>query len=119
MKVQDLRVGNLVFADLYGEKPILVESICSINEDIFNSTTGEIPLSSLKPIPLTEERLLEFGFERQENNWKTFNLHFATISWERLAGIALSFENESVYLPHIKYVHQLQNLFHSLTNKEL
>lgn len=73
----------------------------------------------LKPIPLTEEWLLKFGFEKQDNNWKTLNLNFATIGWERLAGITLSFEMESIYLPHIEYVHQLQNLYFALTNEEL
>ena len=78
-----------------------------------------VDVDRLSGIQITEEWMEKFGFERQENNWKTLNLHFATISWERLAGIALSFENESIYLPHIKYVHQLQILYHSLTNNEL
>ena len=65
----DLRIGNFVFADLYGETKILVESICSKNNDVFNSTTGEIPFTSLKPIPLTlqlyreiEIQLIRKGF---------------------------------------------------------
>jgi len=118
MKVQDLRVGNLVFADLYGEKPILVESICSINEDIFNSTTGEIPLSSLKPIPLTEERLLEFGFEIEDDYLELVINERLSIIW--VGYLAIMIEGNINFLNTDKvFIHQLQNLFHSLTNKEL
>jgi hypothetical protein len=118
MKANELRIGNLVFADLYGEKPILVESICSINEDIFNSTTGEIPISSLKPIPLTEEWLLKFGFV---NNFLTTK----GILFE-IGHVGSDFVNNEITLRinqvlslKIHHVHQLQNLYFALTNQEL
>jgi hypothetical protein len=106
IKANELRIGNLVYDNLGGTLKIKGISL-------------ESGLSHIKPIPLTEEWLLKFGFERQENNWKTMDLHFATISWERLAGTALSFEKESIYLPNIKHVHQLQNLYFALTREEL
>jgi hypothetical protein len=116
MKAQELRIGNLVRNNLNGEilKP------CDVLCDGINTDKIEgLNYGFIEPIPLTEEWLFKFGFERQENNWKTLDLHFATIGWEKLAGIALSFEKESIYLPHIKYVHQLQNLYFALTNEEL
>ena len=105
---QDLRIGNIVFADLYDEKPILVESICSKNQDIFNSTTGEIPFTSLKPIPLTlqlyreiEIQLIRKGFSYGFEKGK-LTLYLSD-EWE--------FESE--------FLHQFQNLFFFLSGSEL
>ena len=104
----DLRIGNFIFADLYGETKILVESICSKNNDVFNSTTGEIPFTSLKPIPLTLQLYREieiqlirkgfsYGFEKG-----TLTLYLSD-EWE--------FESE--------FLHQFQNLFFFLSGSEL
>ena len=104
----DLRIGNFVFADLYGETKILVESICSKNNDVFNSTTGEIPFTSLKPIPLTLQLYREieiqliikgfsYGFEKGK-----LTLYLSD-EWE--------FESE--------FLHQFQNLFFFLSGSEL
>ena len=53
---------------------ILIESICSINKYIFNSTTGEIPFTSLKPIPINEDLVKQFNLEYFKFNTKTKNL---------------------------------------------
>ena len=118
MKATELRIGNLVFADLYGEKEILVESICSINNDVFNSTTGEIPFSSLKPIPLTEEWLLKFGFELKIGNYHLENFRFNISNPMNYDGF-LFCDGYSVLTEKIKHVHQLQNLYFALTGEEL
>ena len=104
----DLRIGNFIFADLYGETKILVESICSKNNDVFNSTTGEIPFTSLKPIPLTlqlyreiEIQLIRKGFSYGFEKGK-LTLYLSD-EWE--------FESE--------FLHQLQNLFFFLSGSEL
>lgn len=120
MKANELRIGNLVLADLHEEKEILVESICSINNDVFNSTNGEIPFSSLKPIPLTEEWLLKFGFEK---------VRYEKYSHEKLNKLRayphVMTNGFGIYLmgsysfPHIKHVHQLQNLYFALTGEEV
>lgn len=104
----DLRIGNFVFTDLYGETKILVESICSKNNDVFNSTTGEIPFTSLKPIPLTlqlyreiEIQLIRKGFSYGFEKGK-LTLYLSD-EWE--------FESE--------FLHQFQNLFFFLSGSEL
>ena len=104
----DLRIGNFVFADLYGETKILVESICSKNNDVFNSTTGEIPFTSLIPIPLTlqlyreiEIQLIRKGFSYGFEKGK-LTLYLSD-EWE--------FESE--------FLHQFQNLFFFLSGSEL
>ena len=113
----ELRVGNLVFVDLYDEIKILVESICSINKDIFNSTTGEIPFTSLKPIPINEDLLCKLGFNKTGGTYELCNglielVYAKNAMYEVIEGQWKSIEN-------IKYLHQLQNLYFALTGREL
>jgi hypothetical protein len=115
MKASELRIGNL-FIEEHSDKII---EVIGLKKNRITFTGNFYGKWQAKPILLTEEWLLKFGFEKMENNWKCLDLHFATISWERLAGLTLSFEKESTYLPHIKYVHQLQNLHFALTGEEL
>lgn len=104
----DLRIGNFVFADLYGETKILVESICSKNNDVFNSTTGEIPFTSLKPIPLTLQLYREIEIQLIR---KGFSYGFEKGKLTLYLSDELEFE--SVFL------HQFQNLFFFLSGSEL
>jgi hypothetical protein len=103
MKANELRIGNLV-KDPYGETIKLV----SVERDA----------SMLRPIELTEEWLVKFGFKRNGsyiyapmvNNYslgiyKSDNgYRFAISNWNSIS---------------IMYIHQLQNLYFSLTNEEL
>ena len=74
-----------------------------------------------KGILITDAWIMKFGFESRDNNWKRLCVcnDWTYLYWERLAGLVLSVNNHSVMLPHIKYVHQLQNFYYSLTNSEL
>jgi len=97
MKANELRIGNLVMC--LGKEVELI-GISKWNGN--NYTTlhyaefkGMIPIQlfHLKPIPLTEEWLLKFGFEKK-------------IGWDD-------------YEYHIEYVHQLQNLYYALKGEEI
>ncbi len=140
LTAKDLRVGNLVITNnpKYRSQDIgKVACIVAINslkkyeeldgdaliyhlDNEWKDTYGQF-LIYLEPIPLTEEWLLRFGFEKKENNWKCLCIcnDWTYLYWERLAGLELSVNKHSVMLPHIKYVHQLQNLYFALTNQEL
>ena len=109
MKAEDLRLGNYV--ELEG-------LICKLNRTTLSAIL-QGRYNELKPIPISEKILLNCGFETIENNWKVLDCFYLKLSWERLAGFWLTFENESIYLSHIKHLHQLQNIFFSLTNEEL
>lgn len=120
IQANELRLGNLI--DFEG-LPSVVKEIDSQGVVVFIGETGEtewIDLFQFNPIPLTEEILLKCGFEKIENNWKVLSYsNVFYFSWERLAGSAFSLDNESIYLPHIEYLHQLQNLYFALTGEEL
>ena len=75
--------------------------------------------TDLEPIELTEEILLKCGFEKREDgDYNLFKYSEVDIvicsdfsSW-KCDGINFS-------VNYIKYLHQLQNLYFALTNKEL
>lgn len=104
----DLRIGNFIFADLYGETKILVESICSITQDVFNSTTGEIPFTSLKPIPITLQLYREIEIQLIR---KGFSYGFEKGKLTLYLSDELEFKCE--------FLHQFQNLFFFLSGSEL
>lgn len=74
-----------------------------------------------RPKVLTEECLVEFGFEKQSNKWKRLCIcnDWSYLYWENLAGLELSVNKRSCMFPHIRYVHQLENLYFTLTGQEL
>lgn len=101
---KELRIGNLIF-NHYNN----VKTVFTINKNMNNG-------HPLNPIPLTEEWLIKFGFEKTDFGGKCFSY-----------GDILIYPNESEYrlFAHqyikgaLKYVHQLQNLYFALTGEEL
>jgi hypothetical protein len=126
MKANELRIGNWVMSANYKKikreiKDYSVEVIRA--GDIHHLET--FPSSkSIKPIPLTEEWLLKFGFEKKYDTFE-FNglnvdgcvVHFSFDKW------ASEYEIENcdyTEVPSdIQHVHQLQNLYFALTGEEL
>ena len=114
MKASELRIGNLIS---YCNQPV---NIMGLNNECvelgyFIDSIGferELPNNDIQPIPLTEEWLEKFGFK--VHNEKAYLLQNYTVDlngnfWiinHKLSG-------------NIKYAHQLQNLYFSLTGKEL
>ena len=71
-----------------------------------------------KPIPLTEEWLLKFGFELKYGCF-LLSTNRGTIQIEEdLAEISSVITHDGFMAP-CNFVHQLQNLYFSLTNEEL
>lgn len=108
IQVNELRIGNLVHSKL-------------TNVDFY--VTGEYLYdisnepNNVKPIPLTEKWLLEFGFEKHIQGecyilQKSFKFR---IEFSDLSNIWINYELKV----QCKYVHQLQNIFFVLTGKEL
>ncbi len=124
---KELRIRNNVntelgIADVIGiyEDVVDVKGVSVIDNSSENkisistrSFDGCVEYEKIQPIPLTEEILLKFGFEKKGDFWFV------------KSGIKIENRNNGFsyfrYLNEIKIlsVHQLQNLFFSLTGEEL
>ena len=117
MKASELRIGNLVKAQPFeGIITVFNNDKCVVKH---KSGIVKYLIEDLEPIPLTEEWLLKFGFEKQHNE-EDFDYWFKNdfsndIIWEHSEGFCHNLN----YGGDIKYVHQLQNLYFALTNEEL
>ena len=118
MKATELRIGNIVWQ---GEQ--YKESIVTSYElnQFSNYNRGVTHLAEYykewKPIPLTEEWLVKFGFKYIgsaptlgiNESWNRGNIRIEQLQSKELVFHGLQ----------IKYVHSLQNLYFALTGKEL
>jgi hypothetical protein len=111
MKANELRIGNYLFAK--GTEVIRFTSFFGL----CNTETYPERYSS---IPLTEEWLKRFGFEKDGTNYQKgwFYLHGnnKTGSVDFLLNEPYSNKYNATVL---QYVHQLQNLYFALTGEEL
>lgn len=117
MKAEELRIWNLVWDSYSGE--MIVEHIDRRTQTVFlaktiNLPTGLYNLDKIHPIPLTEEWLLRFGFEKKSSD--VFELYEYAIE-RNYDSVDFIFEGKIIRV--IKYVHQLQNLYFALTGEEL
>lgn len=137
MKANELRIGNLVecdtMRDLYkdripyfGKHIHAVHSACVdfVKLELGDEAIQKVEIFAVKPIPLTEEWLLKFGF--QYGFGKTERLYLPIISidyflWGSKSDnfTSCTFIINRVNKIKINYVHQLQNLYFILTGKEL
>lgn len=115
MEARELRIGNLINAPFYDE-PIEVHSVCSATNDIYNRITGEIPIDTISPIPLTLEWLLKFGLE-EHDGWDG-QMYFVSPENSQFQ-IYESLQCYEYDYTELEYVHQLQNLYFILTGEEL
>lgn len=121
---EELRIGNLVEV---GGTTVTVLEIDSIDKEdqsiMFAPRINDeesCTINAVEPITLTEEWLLRFGFDYKEGCY----LHNHETAWESLTGSLkegkLHFYGNSGGIGQpLKYVHQLQNLYHALTGEEL
>lgn len=106
IKANELRIGNLIYNTKGNVSEVNIEALAYILKE---------PHHQCKPIPLTEEWLLKFRFEKDGGIF-----HNEIVLYEntkRFSYNANYFEHDN--LIDIKYVHQLQNLYFALTGEEL
>lgn len=127
MKPQEVRIGNLVY-DTNGH-------VNHVNLEAMTYLCKE-PHNQVKPIPLTEEWLVKFGFENSDetyfrkeitNDKDGYQALELMLDYDGKIYLQLVFlidddeENEDFFFRGdiLEYVHQLQNLYFALTGTEL
>jgi hypothetical protein len=129
MKANELRIGNWVLNKRYKSGYVMqIESIGEFGVNIELGYDGRSPIieddcsfNECNPIPLTEEWLLKFGFEKKGQLYtKDFfgdyigvdvkDFSIGTYAFGRIAHAPQ---------PTFMNVHQLQNLYFALTGEEL
>lgn len=96
MKANELRIGNWIEAYFQHIR--------------VSQTTFTKQIEDFKPIPLTKEWLIRFGFEEYGNGWHNGLIWYVNNK---------CWFGKSPIIENIKYVHQLQNLYFALTGEEL
>ena len=81
---------------------------------------GVVTWKDIKPIPLTEEWLIKFGYNEVDDFYaKGYGVNgVSIIKWENYYN-AFAYQLGKGYNKIVKEVHQLQNLYSALTGKEL
>ena len=126
-KQQDLRIGNIIeFKGSEGWELEIVDPedihLCVFHHEYYNKQS--------RPVQVTEEILLKYGFEKQDYNMS--NCH---VYQKGIYRVLKSFNNDNINqdyslcingispptwsIAHFKYLHQLQNIYFALTNTEL
>lgn len=111
IKAEELRIGNWVMNDA---------NYFEFDVDCFNQ------INSIQPIPLTEEWLLNFGFNyRNEHRGEGCIMDLKGEKYKS-ASVAIPYKSQegrliymTVWSAPINYVHQLQNLYYAITGEEL
>ena len=126
MKTTDLRLGNFIsinFGNRDDGKVITVDGVSDC--EIYNEEYGYSPCNEFNPIPLTEQWLLDFGFNQSiEGQWYIHFDEMCLTIYEDLPQYIveihdMEMDKSSIFLKSIQYVHQLQNLYFALTQEEL
>ncbi len=118
IKANEIRIGNIVEKSIKSGngRKLIAEIGCQDIVRIFENTGN----FNYEPIPLTEEWLIRFGFEKALNGyWCQQDLFNVKISKFDVIEIYLRGSDTDLAFCGIQYVHQLMNLYHSLTQTEL
>jgi len=115
MEAQELRIGNLVMDNA---KVKIVTSGMISNWDIIKRDYG-----GYKPIPLTEEWLVRFGFILEDLSYmKNIKARMKLVFFDGIISqFSIMQDNKEISFAsnQIKEIHQLQNLYFALTGEEL
>lgn len=124
LQATDLRIKNLVeYNGRIFEIDTIAKEFPTLNTQEFG--IGVVDWNNIKPIPLTEDWLLKFGwvwneecksYEKHPNGDIRMNLQYRDLS---NSYTMFNYVLKALIAERIFYVHQLQNLYFALTNKEL
>lgn len=107
INANELRIGN--YLTIIGITPIKIDA-----QRILSISNGD---TDYKPIPITEEWLLKFGFVKSDHYSGGYKWHNGMFYILELAKDAFYCDYTLIF--SVDYVHQLQNLYFALTGTEL
>lgn len=118
MKASDLRIGNLVeYRTDEGWVKNVVDAL-----DIKHIENFDVQ-GLYRHIPITQELVNGLGIDIIINDKIVGCIIEINDEWDIHLGffdeLTVSLTPPNVKIPHFQYVHQLQNLYHALTGKEL
>ena len=108
IKANELRIGNIVLNPLTGEPCKITAMDISDIENGYKTREGII---------LSPEILEKYGFIKEIDNF--YRLNNSSMIEILFADKGILVASQSVCLNHVKYIHQLQNLYVALTGEEL
>jgi hypothetical protein len=115
MKASELRIGNWVNKSLKSGSGRILQTQTNVQDIVrLHENTGSF---NYEPTPLTEEWLLNFGFEPDKDNAHFLNKEPFTLK-EHPEGFVVWHKGHALGIV-VKHVHQLQNLYFALTGEEL
>lgn len=116
MKASDLRIGN--YYDCNGQIEVVNPNTIT---DVWESER-----TWCKPIPLSEDWLIRFGFKKEKvssyggaDMWQGMSAYSYNGEWLFRGSPKSGLKLVGYFNSDIRYVHQLQNIFLALTGKEL
>lgn len=116
MTTSELRIGNILRVD----NDFL--PINGIKGDKIYFKDTEWSIENAHEIPLTEELVEKFGFEKC---WDSYRGYLSPVYGKQSSRLRISIEEDYFYHQtnleriELKYVHQLQNMYFVFTGKEL
>jgi hypothetical protein len=120
MKASELRIGNL----LEFSNGIQPTKLITVGRRFFSSASiekedGDFEITGYyKPVPITEEFLKQFGFNQLNGSyWERNGVGF--IVGYAVDGSMVVGNSFGARHCHYYYVHQIQNIWHSVTGEEL
>jgi hypothetical protein len=133
MGTSDLRIGNWLYESNISRFPMQVESIGRdwINLDFEGNESGcfEVGGKEIYPIPLNRELLERLGFKYCDNHVYEYMdddsiLFDEPDDWKNTEHYPVGMECKEIFFRgstviRCLYLHQLQNFFYCITNKEL
>lgn len=135
VKANELRIGNLLKYTNYEKlKEDRRGKVFEVIPDDIQFLTEVDSCDYIEPIPLTEEWLVRLGLEYEYDTMESFKgkkyaketdeqKHYCIFrNAEEISYFVFNFSSYMAYshrIKTVKYVHELQNIFHAITGEEL
>jgi hypothetical protein len=140
LKPSDLRIGNYVHVDGFGPTVVRLMTMFQGEYEVYHNQSDVLSWSNsakfdkVEPIPLTEEWLIRFGFKK---GLRSFFIGHTDFTYHLESKADAGFTDGGYFMGiryddwdndpetihkftyDIHYVHQLMNIYFSLTNSEL